>query len=185
MTPELFYALIPVLIPLLFVACVGLLTMVIVCERSPAFAQFVKYGTIGVIATYVQTGIFYLLGSTCLLCLGPDDWAVKYFGLSAANVANGIRALRFAMATAVGFTVANVVCWLLNRWCVFKPGKFSWYVEFGMFFGTSTVATVIALGLSWALINWAGLMTTIAVFIEVIVSFMVNFFVRKFFIFKG
>jgi len=177
--------LMPVLALLPFVACVGMLALVILCERFPAFAQFVKYGTNGVIATYVQTGVFYALGATCLLCLGPDDWAVKYFGFPAAAVSDDVRAFRFAVATAAGFTLANVVCWLMNRWCVFKPGKFRWYVEFGMFFGTSTVATVIALGLSWALINWAGLMTTIAVVIEVVVSFFVNFFVRKFFIFKG
>ena len=96
-----------------------------------------------------------------------------------------MRAFRFSLATAVGFVLANIFCWLMNRWFVFRPGKFAWYVEFGMFFATSTVATVIALGVSSALIGWFGLMTTLAVFIEVIVSFLVNFFVRKFFIFKG
>jgi len=178
-------ALMPILVWLPLVACVGMLALVILCERSAAFAQFVKYGTNGVIATYVQTVTFYALGATCLLCLGPDDLAVRHLGLPSAVVPDGVRAFRFAVATAVGFTIANVVCWLMNRWCVFKPGKFKWYVEFGMFFGTSTIATLIALGLSWALINWAGLMTTLAVFIEVVVSFFVNFFVRKFFIFKG
>jgi len=159
--------------------------VVVLCERSRGFAQFVKYGTNGVIATYVQTGVFYALGATCLLCLGPDDWAVRYLRLPSVDVADSVRGLRFAVATAAGFVVANVVCWLMNRWFVFTPGKFRWYVEFGMFFCTSLVATVVALGLSWALINWAGLMTTIAVGIEVVVSFFVNFFVRKFFIFKG
>ena len=175
----------PVAALLPFVFCVGLLAVVVLCERSKGFAQFVKYGTNGVIATYVQTGVFYVLASTCLQCLGPDDWAVKYLGLSAVDVADGVRAFRFSVATAVGFIVANVVCWLMNRWCVFTPGKFRWHVEFGMFFGTSLIATVIALGLSAALIHLAGLMTTIAVGIEVLVSFFVNFFVRKFFIFKG
>lgn len=167
------------------VACAGLLATVILCERYAWFAQFVKYGTNGVIATYVQTGVFYLLASTCLLCLGPDDVAVKYLGLSAVEVSDGARAFRFAVATSVGFVFSNLVCWLMNRWCVFKPGKFSWYVELGMFFAASTVATVVALGLSSALIHWAGLMTSIAVLIEIVVSFFVNFFVRKFFIFRG
>jgi len=175
----------PVLALLPFVFCVGLLFVVILCERSKGFAQFVKYGTNGVIATYVQTGVFYLLAATYCLCLGPDDWAVRYLGFSAVEVSDGVRAFRFAVSTAAGFTVANIVCWLMNRWCVFQPGKFKWYVEFGMFFMTSLVATVIALGLSAALIRWAGLMTTLAVVIEIIVSFFVNFFVRKFFIFKG
>ena len=175
----------PALALLPLVGCIGLLAVVVIGERLPWFFQFVKYGTNGVIATYVQTGTFYLLGATCLLCLGPDDWAVKYLGLPSAEVSDGVRAFRFAAATAVGFIAANVVCWLMNRWCVFTPGKFRWYVEFALFFAASTTATVIALGLSAALIRFAGLMTTIALAIEVVVSFMVNFFVRKFFIFKG
>ena len=179
--PWLAYAL--ALLPL--VGCIGLLAVVILGERLPWFFQFVKYGTNGVIATYVQTVTFYLLGATCLMCLGPDDWAVKYLGLPHADVADGARAVRFASATAVGFVVANVVCWLMNRWCVFKPGKFRWYVEFALFCAAATLATVVALGIASALIRLAGLMTTIALAIEIVVSFLVNFFVRKFFIFKG
>ena len=171
------------LLPL--VGCIGLLAVVLLGERVPWFFQFVKYGTNGVIATYVQTGVFYLLGATCLMCLGPGDWAVKYLGLPSAEVSDGVRAVRFASATAIGFVVANVVCWLMNRWCVFRPGKFRWYVELALFFAASTLATVVALALSAALIRLAGLMTTIALAIEVVVSFLVNFFVRKFFIFKG
>jgi len=183
--PELSREILWALAFLPFVGCVGMLALVMLCERSAAFAQFVKYGTNGVIATYVQTCTFYLLGATCLMCLGADDWAVKGLGLPSAAVSDGVRAWRFAAATAVGFVVANVVCWLMNRWCVFKPGKYVWYVELGLFFSASTLATVVALGLSSALIRWAGLMTTAAVFIEIVVSFFVNFFVRKFFIFKG
>jgi len=175
----------PALALLPLVGCIGMLALVLLCERSPGFAQFVKYGTNGVIATYVQTGVFYALAATCLGCLASDDFAVKYLSLPSSTVSDGVRSFRFAVATGVGFVLANVVCWLMNRWCVFKPGKFRWYVELAMFFGASTVATVLALGLSSALIGWFGLMTTIAVAIEVVVSFFVNFFVRKFFIFKG
>ena len=157
----------------------------ILSHDAGPFWQFVKYGVCGVLATGVQVGFFYLCAATCLRCLSADDWAVRFLGLPAVEVADGVRAFRAAVATAIGFTVANVFCWLMNRWFVFKPGKFRWYVEFGMFFATSTVATVIALGVSSALIGWFGLMTTLAVFIEVVVSFLVNFFVRKFYIFRG
>ena len=164
---------------------IGWLRKILSHDCGP-FWQFVKYGAIGVMATLVQTGVFYLLATTCLKCLGADDVAVKYLGFAAADgLTDGVRAFRFSLATAAGFIVANVFCWLMNRWFVFKPGKFRWYVEFGMFFATSTVATVIALGVSSALIGWFGLMTTLAVLIEVVVSFLVNFFVRKFYIFRG
>ena len=158
----------------------------ILSHESGPFWQFVKYGAIGVMATLVQTGVFYLLATTCFKCLGADDVAVRYLGfVPAEGLTDGVRAFRFSLATSVGFVLANIFCWLMNRWFVFRPGKFRWYVEFGMFFATSAVATVIALGVSSALIGWFGLMTTLAVLIEVVVSFLVNFFVRKFFIFKG
>ena len=165
--------------------CVGLLAVVVAGERVPWFPQVVKYGAIGVIATYIQASVFYLLCSTCLMCLGAGDWAVCRLGLPSAAVSDGVRAVRFAVATSAGFVVANVVCWLLNRWFVFRPGKFRWHVELALFFGTATFATVLALAISSALIRFAGLMTTIALAIEVVVSFLVNFFVRKFFIFRG
>ena len=167
----------------------SVVTRVLSHESGP-FWQFVKYGVIGVMATCVQTGVFYVLAATLLPCLTADDWAVRFAGLPSADFSGqeawyASRGMMAAYATSVGFFLANVFCWLMNRWFVFKPGKFRWYVEFGMFFGTSTVATVIALGVMKVLIDSFGLMTTFAVVVEVIVSFFVNFFVRKFFIFKG
>ena len=162
----------------------------ILSHESGPFWQFVKYVAIGVMATIVQTGLFYLLASTCLRCLGADDWAVRYAGLPSASFTGreawyASRGMLAAYATAVGFFVANVFCWLMNRWFVFRPGKFRWYAEFGMFFGASTLATLIALGTMKVLIDSFGMMTTFAVVVEVVVSFCVNFFIRKFYIFKG
>ena len=158
----------------------------ILSHDSGPFWQFVKYGVIGVLSTAVQTGVFYALATTALLCLKADDWAVRCFGFAeACGITDGVRSFRFAAATSAGFVVANVFCWLMNRWFVFRPGKFRWYAEFGMFFGAATFATAVALAVSSALIRWYGIMTTAAVAVEVLTSFLVNFFVRKFFIFKG
>ena len=158
----------------------------ILSHDSGPFWQFVKYGAVGVMATLVQTGVFYAFATTVLKCLTADDIMVKLLGFaSAEGLTDGVRAFRFAVATSIGFLLANVFCWLMNRAIVFRPGKFRWYVEFAMFLGASTVATVVALGVSSALISWCGLMTTLAVFVEVVVSFLVNFFVRKFYIFRG
>ena len=154
-------------------------------HESGPLAQFVKYGVIGVLSTCVQMIGFYLLAATCLKCLGADDWAVRYAGLPSVDVSDGVRAFRAAVATAGGFTVANVFCWLMNRCFVFKPGKFRWYVEFALFFGVAALATMVALGAQSLLIKYFGMMTTAAVIVEVLVSFMMNFFIRKFIIFKG
>ncbi|MBR3922893.1 MAG: GtrA family protein [Kiritimatiellae bacterium] len=152
---------------------------------SGPFAQFVKYGVIGVLSTCVQMIGFYLLAATCLKCLGADDWAVRFLGLPSVETSDGVRAFRAAVATAGGFTVANIFCWMMNRLFVFKPGKFRWYVEFLMFFGVAALATVVALGVQSLLIKYFGMMTTAAVIVEIVASFLMNFFVRKFVIFKG
>lgn len=149
------------------------------------FWQFVKYGVIGVLATCVQTGVFYLLASTCLKCLAADDLAVRFLGFPSVDVSDAVRGFRFEVATWIGFFFANVFCWIMNRLFVFRSGRHRWYVEFVLFCTTAAVATLIGTKLSRALISWLGLMTTFAVFIEIVVSFAVNFFVRKFVIFKG
>ena len=53
----------------------------ILSNEAGPLAQFIKYGIVGVMATCVQTGIFYILAATCLKCLTADDWAVKLLGL--------------------------------------------------------------------------------------------------------
>ena len=162
----------------------------ILSHDAGPFWQFVKYGLVGVMATAVQTCVFYVLASTCLKCLAPDDWAVRFLCLPSADFTGAepwyaSRGALASAATAVGFTVANVFCWIMNRAFVFRPGKYRWHVEFAMFFGAAAFATIVALAVMKTLIDGFGMMTTLAVVVEVVVSFMVNFFMRKFFIFKG
>ncbi len=154
-------------------------------HESGPFAQFVKYGAIGVLSTCVQMAGFYMLAATALKCLGADDWAVRFLGLPSVEVSDGVRAFRAAVATAGGFAVANVFCWIMNRLFVFRPGKFRWYTEFALFFGVAALATVAALGVQSLLIKHFGMMTSMAVAVEVLVSFLMNFFIRKFVIFKS
>lgn len=150
-----------------------------------AFWQFVKYGVIGVLSTVVQTAAFYILASTALRCLDGDDFAVRFLSLPAAGVSDGVRAWRFGLATGIGFLISNLFCWLMNRAFVFKPGKHVWYIELAMFMAVSGFAMLLATVLSGILISRFGLMTTIAVLVEVFVSFVFNFLIRKFIIFKG
>ena len=101
------------------------------------FAQFVKYGAIGVAATCVQFAVFYALASTGLKCLTADDTAVRLLGLPGAEFTGAepwyaSRWFLAGVATAVGFVFANIFCWLMNRAFVFRPGRFRWYIEFGM-----------------------------------------------------
>ncbi len=156
--------------------------------------QVIKYGLIGVLATVIQVAIFYALASTIWPCLLPNDWAVEHLGLSAVHASwdgfkmvasDSTRAWYFAYCTVVGFLVSNIFCWLMNRKFVFEPGKFAWWKELVMFVVVSAVAMVLATALSAFLISRQGIMTSLAVLIEVIVSFLINFVLRKFVIFKG
>lgn len=149
------------------------------------FWQFVKYGAIGALATGIQVVVFYFLASTVLRCLKQDDLAVWLLGLPVAEVSDAVRGMRFALATAIGFLFSNVVCWLLNRAFVFRSGRFAWYKEFLLFVGVSGLAMALATALGWMLIHQLAMMTSLAVLLEIAVSFSFNYFLRKFVIFKG
>ena len=154
------------------------------------FAQFLKYGAIGVLSTCVQMVVFYLLAATCLRCLTADDVAVRFLGLPSVSFSGteiwwGSRWFLAAAATSIGFVAANVFCWVMNRLFVFRPGKFAWHIEFLLFFGAAAGAVFVALLVQSGLIHFAGVTTSFAAVVEVVVSFLVNFFTRRFFIFKG
>jgi putative flippase GtrA len=157
----------------------------ILSRRTGPFWQFVKYGVIGVASTAVQMAVFYVLAATVLSCLTADDWAVRLFGLPWVDIPKDSRAVNFAVATAVGFAVANVFCWLMNRTFVFTPGRYGKLLEFIMFFSAAASAALIAIAFSALLIRLFSMMTSLAAVIEVLVSFAINFAVRKFVIFKG
>lgn len=153
-------------------------------HESGALAQFIKYGVAGGIATAVQTIVFFILAVTLLKCLTADDWMVKLFGLPSVTISDTLRSWRALQANLIGFVVSNIICWLLNRAFVFRPGKFKWYIEFGLFFGTSSIATLLALGIQCVLIRYFSAMTTLAVLLQMVTAFMINFVVRKYVIFN-
>lgn len=155
------------------------------CRQRLPLGQFIRYALAGGTATVVQTVVFYALAATCLKCLAGDDWAVRIAGLPAAEIDNGVRAWRYAAATAAGFTVANLFCWYVNRRWVFRPGRHPVLVELGLFFGVSALAMAIATGGSSLAIRMFGMMTTMAMAMQVVAALAINFVLRKFFIFKG
>lgn len=158
----------------------------ILSRESGPFWQFAKYGAIGVMSTLVQVAAFYVLACTVLGCLKSDDIAVRILGLpAAADVSDMQRAVNFAVATSLAFVVSNLFCWILNRAFVFVPGRHRWWVELALFFAVSAIAMALAtLVSSWAIVH-LGMMTTLAALIEIAVSFLFNYFLRKFVIFKG
>lgn len=147
--------------------------------------QIFKYGVIGVVATAVNLVVAELCAAYVWPCLGPDDLLVRRFGFASAAVTDAARAHLAVFCNFVGFFVANVLCWLLNRRFVFTPGRHRWLVEYALFLAGSGFAILCGSALIWALVRFRGMQTTYSFVVNVMASVAVNFVVRKFFVFKG
>ena len=147
--------------------------------------QIIKYGMIGVLATIINLAVAELAAAYIWPCLGPDDLFVRYCRFSSVDIADATRATLAVYCNLVGFFVANVICWLLNRKYVFEPGRHGWFVEYMLFLAGSGFAILCGSAAIWALVKYQGMQTTYSFVINVMVSVAVNFVVRKFFVFKG
>ena len=148
------------------------------------FWQIFKYGVIGILATAINLAVAELFAAYVWPCLGPDDLLVKHLGFASSSVGDAERAALAVYCNLVGFFVANLVCWLLNRKYVFTPGRHSWPVEYALFLAGSGFAIACGSVAIWLLVRFQGMQTTYSFVVNVLVSVMVNFVVRKFFVFK-
>lgn len=149
-------------------------------------AQFIKYGIAGGLATLTQIVVFFALGWNLLPCLTDDDIMVRLLGIAPEAVqAGGSRAVNAAIATAIAFLLANAVAYTLNVLFVFKGGKHHWLLEIGLFYAVSGVSITIGTSLQTLLIARYGLMTTLAFGTNIASALLINYAMRKFFIFKG
>lgn len=149
------------------------------------FWQIFKYGVIGILATAINLAVAELFAAYVWPCLGPNDIFVKFLGFASSSVPDAERAARAVYCNFVGFFVANLVCWLLNRRYVFTPGRHHWLIEYALFLAGSGFAILCGSALIWVLVRFHGMQTTYSFVINVMASVAVNFFVRKFFVFKG
>lgn len=162
----------------------GLLRQFMGKEAGP-LAQFIKYGVAGGLATLTYIILFFGLGWRLLPCLSADDIMVRLLGVAPVVVEEGSRALNAALSAVVAFLFANAVAYVLNILFVFKGGRHHWLLEIGFFYAVSAVSMVIGTGLQSILILRYGVMTTLAFGTNIISSLMINYAMRKFFIFKG
>jgi putative flippase GtrA len=151
--------------------------------------QIAKYGVIGVLATIINIAVAEVFAAYVWPCLTADDLFVRWgiFDLTDATwiVSDSVRATRAVWCNLVGFFVANVICWLLNRKFVFTPGRHFWLVEYAIFLAGSGFAILCGSAAIWALVKYQGMQTTYTFGINVLVSVAVNFVVRKFVVFKN
>ena len=147
--------------------------------------QFIKYGIAGGLSTATHIVTFFFCGWFFLPCLTQDDITVKLLGLTAPALSEATRAWNAGCCNAIGFVISNILCYILNRLFVFKPGRHHWVLEFLLFFAVSGLSMVIGTAIQTFLITHQGMQTTLAFGANIVCALFINYAMRKFVIFKG
>ncbi|MFO7536357.1 MAG: GtrA family protein [Kiritimatiellia bacterium] len=149
--------------------------------------QFVKYGMSGVVATAVHLVVFYAMAIAVFPALTPVDPFFKIPGMAAfAPVGETLFRLRnVVLSNSVAFVISNLSAYLLNIFFVFKAGRHHRVLEIALFYLVSGVSWFIGTLLQAWLIAHFDLSTTVATGAYMATSLLINFVLRKYFIFKG
>ena len=150
-----------------------------------ALFQFIKYAISGCIAVTTHILVFHLVAWKMFFALQKDDWLVGLLDLPVREVDDTTRSRNSMKANAVAFVISNLVAYLINIYWVFVPGRYPWMLEVGLFYLVSGVAIVIGTALMGFLIRRFGMLTTYAFGSNVFTALMINYAMRKFFIFNG
>jgi putative flippase GtrA len=147
--------------------------------------QFIKYAIGGGIATATHILVFHLAAWKLFFALQANDWFVKLLKLPVQKLDDVMRSRNSMKANGMAFIISNLVAYLINIYWVFVPGRYPWVVEIGLFYVVSGVSIVIGTGLMGFLIRRFGMLTTHAFAANIFTAVMINYAMRKFFIFKG
>ena len=154
-------------------------------NESGNLLQFIKYGISGCIATSTHILVFHLVAWKLFFALQANDWFVRLLNLPIQELDDTTRSRNSMKANAVAFLISNLVAYLINIYWVFVPGRYYWIIEIGLFYLVSGVAIVIGTALMGFLIRRFGMLTTYAFGANVFAALMINYAMRKFFIFNG
>ena len=149
------------------------------------FIQFVKYAIGGGIATITHILVFHLVAWKLFYALQANDWFVKILKLSIHQISHSARARNSMKANGVAFILSNFVAYLINIYWVFVPGRHHWIVQIGLFYVVSGVAIAVGTAVMGFLIRRFGMLTTHAFGANIFAGLMINYAMRKFFIFNG
>jgi putative flippase GtrA len=138
-------------------------------NKSSVHVQFLKYGMAGALATAVHLSIFTLLNETLL----PAD-----VGQAATT-----RGWNFLFSNITAFLLANVVGYLANRAWVFQPGRHAPWREALLFFLVSGIAFVAGTPLGSFIVSHFAINEYFVFVLVLVLSIMVNFLGRKFWVF--
>jgi putative flippase GtrA len=153
--------------------------------ENETLIQFIKYALAGGVATLTHICIFHIVGWKLFPCLQEKDPAVRLFRLKIQQKDDYHRARNSMIANTIAFLVSNMVAYILNILWVFERGRHHIVVEIFFFYLVSGISVAIGTVLMGFLIKRFGMLTTYAFFSNIISAVMINYAVRKFFIFQG
>lgn len=147
--------------------------------------QFVKYALSGCVAVAVHIVVFYILAWLIVPALKDDDIVVRIFKLSVIAINDTVRARNAMINNCLAFVFSNLAAYILNILWVFESGRHNRWIEIIMFYAVSAISVAIGTMILGLLIKYVGSSTTLAFAADIVAAAMVNFVVRKYYIFKG
>lgn len=153
--------------------------------ESDTIIQFIKYALAGGLATAVHIAVFHVIAWKIFPALQPHDHAVRLFRLRIREINDYQRARNSMICNALAFLVANMVAYLTNIMWVFERGRHGFLVEISLFYLVSGISVALGTSLMGVLIRRFGMLTTYAFAANIVTAVLINYAVRKFFIFQG
>ena len=154
-------------------------------EKNHSGVQFLKYSMCGGFAFAVDLVVFFLVAWFWFPSLTEDDVFVRIFHLQIESIPEGIRTLNFIIGNGIAFLASNLTAYILNILFVFKSGKHNRWKEVGLFYLVSGISVGLGVLVGVVLIKGFGLSTTFSYVAKAISTMLINYWARKFIIFKG
>ena len=147
--------------------------------------QFIKYALAGGLATITHILVFHLVAWKLFPALQEKDHLVRLFNLPLRPINEYHRARNSMISNAIAFLFSNLVAYITNVLWVFESGRHPFIIEIVLFYAVSGISVLIGTTLMGLLIKRFGMLTTYAFVTNIIAAVMINYAVRKFFIFQG
>lgn len=152
---------------------------------DPSILQFIKYALAGFLAGVTHIIIFHLIAWKIFPSLQEKDHMVRFFNLTIWKINDTTRARNSMIGNFIAFLISNMVAYITNILYVFQGGKYHLIIELFLFYAVSGVSTFLGTMLMVVLIRRFGLLTTYAFGSNIFTAVMINYAMRKFFIFNG
>ncbi len=153
-------------------------------QHSP-LVQFIKYAIAGGIATLVNIALFYACALKLMPALTAADPVAKLLHVHVGLVSDAVRARNSIIDNGVAFLFSNLTAYLINIFWVFESGRHNRVHEILFFYLVSGISFALGSAIMGFLIHHFRIMTTTAFGANIIVSLLINYVLRKYFIFKG